>query len=594
MPVNPTDISFRRPGVDPFRGLVTAACLLAAVLPAAAGVTPLDLSSPRATMRTFLDAVNDAARGETDRLDDAAACFDLSGHPLMGRAAARRLARDLKTYLDKTELVDLARIPERPEGDRYLYRLVAEGEISFVRMEDGRWLFSPETVSSVPSLLASVKDKPFVAGLSGAGPANAFADWVRARLPRSFLRTGFLLENWQWLGLVLLAILGVLADRLSRLLLARILDRWLGEAGARVGLDIRSGFVIPLGVLVMALVWSAGLPLLDLPANVLAALAFAATLVIAVAGVWAAYRLVDVIAAYLAEKARGTASRVDDLLVPLFRRALKIAVIAFGIVFVASNLNVNVTSLLAGLGIGGIALAMAAKDTVENLFGSVTVLIDRPFQIGDWIRIGDYEGTVEDLGFRSTRIRTFYNSLVTVPNSQLVRATVDNMGARRYRRYKTLVSVEYGTPPEKIEAFCEGIRELIRRHPYTRKDYYMVYLNDFAASSLDILLYVFFQTPDWATELRERHRLLVDIIRLAERIGVGFAFPTRTVHVASVPGGLVPRQEEASSGAAEPQPQPAADPVRAGREAAREVAGRLGEPPPVDFGDPDRLAPGAP
>ena len=108
---------------------------------------------------------------------------------------------------------------------------------------------------------------------------------------------------------------------------------------------------------------------------------------------------------------------------------------------------------------------------------------------------------------------------------------MDNYGRRKYRRWKTHVSITYDTPPEKIDAFCEGIRELIRVHPYTRKDYYQVWLHQFAASSFDVLVYVFHEAPDWTTELRERHRLMLDIIRLAKHLGVEFAFPTETLHL---------------------------------------------------------------
>ena len=139
--------------------------------------------------------------------------------------------------------------------------------------------------------------------------------------------------------------------------------------------------------------------------------------------------------------------------------------------------------------------------------------------------------TVEDVGIRSTRIRTFYNSLISVPNSEIAGTSIDNMGKRRFRRVKTTLSIAYDTPPENIEAFCEGTRELIRRHPYTRKDYFHVYLNDFSASSLDIMLYCFVETPDWGTELREKHRLFADILRLAQRLGVEFAFPTQTLYM---------------------------------------------------------------
>jgi MscS family membrane protein len=187
--------------------------------------------------------------------------------------------------------------------------------------------------------------------------------------------------------------------------------------------------------------------------------------------------------------------------------------------------------VIAGLSIGSAVLLFAFKDSLENVFGTFTVLMDQPFQLGDWITVGSVDGTVEKVGFRSTRVRTFYNSIITVPNREFISATVDNLGARRYRRIKATLGLTYDTPPEKVEAFCEGVRELIRGHPYTRKDYYHVYFNGFGASSLDILLYCFVQVPDWSVELREKHRLYADILRLAEQLGVQFAFPTTSVHV---------------------------------------------------------------
>jgi MscS family membrane protein len=307
------------------------------------------------------------------------------------------------------------------------------------------------------------------------------------------------------------------------------------------------------------------------------------------------------LAAHFIALTKTTDTKVDDILVPMVSRALKIVTIAFGLLFVAQNLNIDITSLLAGLGLGGLAFALAAKDTVANLFGSLTVLIDRPFQIGDWVVIGSHEGTVEEIGFRSTRIRTFYNSKITVPNSNLVNVPVDNLGARRFRRVKCMISIEYDTLPEKIEAFCEGIRELIRRHPYTRKDYYMVYFNEFADSSLNILLYAFHITPDWATELRERHRLFVDIVRLAKQLEIGFAFPTRTLHVASVPpsspqtGPDAPSKAEVEAVEGGPSAGPLEDPVQLGRVEAEAILKGLGPDPqpPVDFSDPERIRSGS-
>jgi MscS family membrane protein len=155
---------------------------------------------------------------------------------------------------------------------------------------------------------------------------------------------------------------------------------------------------------------------------------------------------------------------------------------------------------------------------------------------------------------------------------------IDNYGARQYRRIKSMISVTYDTPPEKIEAFCEGIRELIRKHPYTRKDYFHVYFNAFAASSLDVLLYCFVETPDWSTELREKHRLYVDIVRLAHRLGVEFAFPTQTIWMA--------QEGRAAMGPDLPGDQRAA--FTLGRSEAAEilrvsVGDGTTKPPPVSF-----------
>ena len=274
---------------------------------------------------------------------------------------------------------------------------------------------------------------------------------------------------------------------------------------------------------------------MGLPPKTLAILLGAAKTITAGAAVWAAYRLVDLLGSYLTSRAERTDTKFDDLLVPLVTRTLKVFTVVLGVVFVAESLALPIKSLLAGLGLGGLAFALAAKDTVSNIFGSLTVLLDRPFQIGDWVVVGDAEGTVEAVGIRSTRIRTFYNSLISLPNSTLITAKIDNYGARRYRRIKAMLSVAYDTPPEKIDAFCAGIRQLIREHPYTRKDYFHVWLNEFGGASLNILLYCFHETPDWSTELRERHRLFLDIIRLAKRLGVEFAFPTQTLYLAGDP-----------------------------------------------------------
>jgi MscS family membrane protein len=254
-------------------------------------------------------------------------------------------------------------------------------------------------------------------------------------------------------------------------------------------------------------------------------------IVAALVTVWFLHRLVNLMTYYFSEKVKETEAKFDDILVPLMSKTALIFVYAVGFILVANAFNVNVSGLVAGLGIGGLAFAFAAKDTLANIFGSLMIVLDRPFDIGDIITAGDVEGTVVQVGFRSTRIRTFYDSVITVSNGELVNRAIDNKGKRRYRRLNTTLGLEYDTPPHKIEAFCEGIRQLILSHKWTRKDTFHCYFNGLGESSLDIQLVVFWETDDYARECAEKHRLLVDIMRLAQELDVSFAFPTRTLHL---------------------------------------------------------------
>ena len=302
---------------------------------------------------------------------------------------------------------------------------------------------------------------------------------------------------------------------------------WHGER-ARLG---RS-----LWALAVAITLLLGFPALDFPQVADDIVEQLASLLGAVALVMLGFRGVDIFTDVLGRRAELTDSRFDDQLVPLVNTGLKIVTLLIGMLFILGNLGVNVTSLVAGLGLGGLAVALAAQDTFRNLLGGVTIFADRPFQVGDWVVVGSIEGTVEHVGFRSSRVRTFYNSVVTVPNARIVDTHVDNMGLRQWRRYRTTLGLAYHTTPDQVQAFVEGVRAVIRANPEMRKDYYIVEFTEFGASSLEILLYCFIDAPDWNAELRTRHVLNLDIMRLAEELGVEFAFPTQTLHVASMPG----------------------------------------------------------
>ncbi|MBE0643804.1 MAG: mechanosensitive ion channel family protein, partial [Bacteroidetes bacterium] len=458
----------------------------------------VDQRSPRAVFRSYL--VNMVAYSSTEdqaaadsALERAVSCINLVGIPAALREErGAQAARDLKSFLDRYEFVDLEEIPETIDATRYVWRKPsAEAEISLTLGSDSLWHFSRKTVESLPALLELVHGREIVEGVEASIAPETLSDLIRSHLPESLRRRSVYFENWQWIMIILILIIGLFIERIVISVFSKWVIRFMRRGKPETDFRLDRQLLKPLGIFAMAFSWSLMLRLIDLPLQAATILFFATQFVIVASGVWAAYRLVDLIAGYFASLAERTESKFDDLLVPMIRRALKILVIAFGLLFIADNLNVDITSLLAGLGIGGIAFALAAKDTVENLFGSLTVMFDKPFEIGDWVKVGDLEGTVEEVGFRSTRIRTFYNSQITMPNSRLVSSAVDNMGRRRYRRISAKLGVQYDTPPEKIDAFCEGIRELVRLHPYTRKDMYMVYFNEFADFSLNILLYVF-------------------------------------------------------------------------------------------------------
>jgi MscS family membrane protein len=232
---------------------------------------------------------------------------------------------------------------------------------------------------------------------------------------------------------------------------------------------------------------------------------------------------------------------LDQQLIPIVTKSLRIFVVVFGSLIAFQNLGINVMSLVAGLGLGGLAFALAAKDTAANLFGSVMIFSDSPFRVGDWVKFGGVEGTVEQVGFRSTKVRTFYNSLITVPNAVVASAAVDNMGRRQYRRVYTKLAVTYGTSPDEMEAFLEGIKNIIKANPTTRKDYFHVIFSGYGDSALEVMVYFFLEVPDWGQELIQRQNIYLEILRLAKELKVSFAFPSQSLYVESLPLEKKPR-----------------------------------------------------
>ena len=542
-----------------------------------------ELHSPHATLRTFLRTMRE---GDSE---GAVACLDLSYLTSNAiEANGPSVAHKVKTALDRLVGITIdtpdkvwEKIPDENDHAEPFSLGAIKGslekaqKIVISRGEDGNWRFAEETCrlaetyfDELEQMRTLVDDKVEAEEIA----ATPFPVRLRLWFPETLRKQHFVLPDYQWLCLFAVIFLGLAADVVTRNLSTWIADRWFSRKAA-VGEQLETTEKVwrPVGRLANATTWYFGTKLIGLPSVVLNVLLIVLQLFTIVAAVWTAFALIDLVAKHGTWRAKKTDTRFDDLLVPLVAKSLKMFALCIGLLTAAQTFDLPVLGLMGGLGLGGAALAFASKDAVANFFGSVTVLFDRPFEVGDWIIASGAEGTVEAVGFRSTRIRTFYNSLITLPNSLLTTSVVDNMGRRRFRRIKTTIGVQYDTTPEQLEAFCEGIRELIRCHPYTRKDYYHVYFNDFGSSSLDIMLYCFVACPDWAIELRERHRLLADIMRLAKKLGIHFAFPTRTVHLFN---------EQA-----DPAQPKLAEPTEAGKQLAADIVGRLPDqiPGPVKF-----------
>lgn len=559
---------------------------------------PAERASPRATMRTFLRGLIEADRADDPSvrrqlLDSVVQTFDRP--PGLTDERTLAVAYTLKAdILDRTGIVVYDDIPDHADGPPYIHLRTGAGIVEIARTPAGDWRFTRETMTSVDALARSLAGLQVVEGAVAIEDLRPMSAVLRDMMPEALMGRALILHWYQWIGMAVLAIVALVVGRALTFVALAVMNRRLHRLGVETKEAQRRKLIAPLTYSIAAAIWWTFDGWLDLPVNVAVAAQAAAVVAFGLGMIVFLVRLTDAVCDQMARWASKSSSKYDDLLVPFARKTAKLVIIVVGVMAMLQSLDINPTGPLAALGIGGLAIALAGQETIANLFGSLTVIGDRPFQIGDWIVVDGVEGTVESLGFRSTRIRTFYNSQVVVPNSKLINASVDNYGMREFRRYMTHLSITYNTPPERIEAFCEGLRAIVQESPYTRKDLAHIYFHGYGAHSLDILIYIFFKVPDWGTELRERHRFNMDALRLAKRLGIEYAFPTQTLYL------------ERGQGPAQPDPSPfpqrgeilgqRQSGAATGEQLVRTTLGPKGyKPPPVQstlcpFDDPSALA----
>jgi len=350
-----------------------------------------------------------------------------------------------------------------------------------------------------------------------------FGGWVD-RMVVGKLRIGHIL------GVFLFILLGLVGKKTADFVFEKKVIPFL--KGTRVDFDylITTAASKPVCYLLLIGGLAGACGALPLPAHV-AKLTFGTIKALVAADVvWFLFRIVDVVAEYLRRLTKRTESQLDDQLVPLISKALKVTVALVVAVTAMHELGINVTGLVAGLGIGGLAVALGLQDTLANFFGSVFILIDRPFAVGDWIKIDDVEGTVTEVGFRSTRIRTFPATIVTIPNKTVANATIDNWSRMPKRRVYQTIGLTYETSADQVEKAVEVIRDIVADDDGVDKEYIVVRFREFADSSLNIIVYYFTKTTAFADHLETKERVNLAIMRALDELGLSIAFPTQTVY----------------------------------------------------------------
>jgi MscS family membrane protein len=246
------------------------------------------------------------------------------------------------------------------------------------------------------------------------------------------------------------------------------------------------------------------------------------------------YWLCEIPSVWFTKIAKRTESKLDDMMAPVLRKSLRVSVVILVLVQVAQILSDKpITSIIAGLGIGGLAIALAAQDSIKNFFGSIVLFVDKPFEIGDRVVIDGHDGTVEIVGFRSTKIRTLDGHLVTVPNGELANKTIQNIGKRPYIKRVANITITYDTPPEKIDRAIEILKEILHNHEGMHADLPpRIFFNEFNPDSLNIIVFYWYHPPDYWEYMAFTERFNKEVFRRFNEEVIEFAFPTQTVYLA--------------------------------------------------------------
>jgi len=339
-------------------------------------------------------------------------------------------------------------------------------------------------------------------------------------------------ELWKVLAFCSTIFLALVLGRLARFVMERIAKRSREQI---TGLLLKS-LSRPVVMAAFTLGWWFSITaLINLNPNIRNMAESVGYMLNAIAIGYALYSLVDIVDHYLLGLVKKTESKVDDVLAPLVGKSIRITVFVLVLLNVIQQVSgKSITTILAGLGVGGLAIALAGQDTIKNFFGSLVILMDKPFEIGERIVVDNYDGPVESIGFRSTRIRTLEGHQVTIPNSEMVGKTVRNIGKRPHIRRLANITVAYDTPPEKVRRALDIIKEILNHHEGMHPEFPpRVYFNAFNDASLNIMMIYWYHPPDYWKYMQFSEHVNLQILKQFNAAGIEFAFPTQTVYLAN-------------------------------------------------------------
>jgi MscS family membrane protein len=484
------------------------------------------LDSARDTMSTFLTCMR---RGDYDQ---AAGCLDLGGlRPGTQDQIGPVLAYKLKYVIDRLGRVYIQEVPDSPDGPRFVFYRGELGRIVIARQTDGprkgSWLFTPETAALIEPMFRGVIHEAVSAGAGpDALPQPTFLRtpgvWIRARVPDVLRGLWWRLQIYQWLGVGLAVLVSTLGARLVLSQVYRLVALILRKSGSVLTREFVAAKLRPLTWVTAWWLLLQSLSLLDLPVRVVDAIAPFKTFGMAGLIAWLGLHLVDLATAvYMNSELLRPHRSLSDMIVPVSMRTLKAAILLFVAVYIIYQIGEGeyLSRFLTGLGVAGLAASLAAQDALKSFFSTLLLIGERSFKIGDKITVGGLEGVVELVGFRATRLRTADGSLLTVPNSTIASAAIDNLSTKSFSRFKASLLVNYEATPERILALRDGIRAWLSGNPGVRSDKVEVSVNRLTEKGVEVTLDLQLAESGGAGEKALKEEINCQILRLCDELG---------------------------------------------------------------------------